>query len=1053
MAPRNLNNLMGAGAGGNSSALATYSGSKNDSDLVDENIDERILRLLGLEDIFDIDYGTYKTLLKEKLAAARMTNAQIPVEEDELIRDEFKRIRGKEGRFKVKKKKITAQDIKFTRPISSIVKYNKSISALSKSLPSTEEDGGEKKESNISKDVGDNLKSINETLDKILKSFLTQSNADRKRREKDRSASEKRKSQERESGLEKPLQIVKNLAKKIIQPFQGILDTVFRFLTFTFLGWLVGKYNEIQKWVDTNKDKVNTITRFLKDWWPALLTAYVAFFTPFGKLVRSTIALVARFSAQIIKFLAKNPLIAAGALAGFATFEAFKWKQKEEKRLVDGEAKKRGVKPEAVKAELDEAKKSPLGMIGEAFSAIGPMGYWTGGSIPTFGFSGGGPLNLSKYFSGIVSKNTGQSVSGYGKDTQMLPVEGGGTAVLQPGETVLQVGARERMIREQGVDPLAYNVGSNANRPINFTYNSGGIVGMKNGGIVGAIGNFIGQQSKGLGFGGVRAGFTGMGPQGYSAITSGEGYKLPTQKSIFGKGSRPVLGRGAYNAPTVRGASRYMKPGGGIVRTIVPRGAVGNSLVDIFEPQSRVRPQTFDKGRELANRLMSGNYKNSPLANQLRGQLMSGQAVNTMSNISGLGRGSAAIKLMGGVGRLASKFGRIPLLMDMLFPDPTAQYDQLTGPNAYYNAPGYGGSEPLRRQGGGLVSRSIARKQKGGSVDKYSKGSMVFGEVPLIRAALSSGITGQELAAFLAQMSHETGQFKWSRELGRGENMGYSGGSRYHGRGYTQLTHDYNYKNFGNKLGVDLVKDPDLLLKDPNLSARVAIEYWKERVRPKVKNWNDVFAHSAAINHPSATSPGQINGYEDRVSKFNYYSQNLNRIVSRSIPPKPKPQSKPKAKTPSIFENISGFFGGLLGGRGALAKPQKRQLGGKVTTQTGFDIKGGIMGADTQLTPPMALQPGEELYVVPKQAVPYMDQTVAKFDRNSNPAKIQSNLSRSLGPKITYINLPDKVTKMPSSSSDGVGKLPSPNLPNFSVTMLSPKRIEVATALGIQDLV
>ena len=39
--------------------------------LVSEKIDERILRLLGLEDVFDIDYDTYLTLLKEAIVAAQ----------------------------------------------------------------------------------------------------------------------------------------------------------------------------------------------------------------------------------------------------------------------------------------------------------------------------------------------------------------------------------------------------------------------------------------------------------------------------------------------------------------------------------------------------------------------------------------------------------------------------------------------------------------------------------------------------------------------------------------------------------------------------------------------------------------------------------------------------------------------------------------------------------------------------------------------------------------------------------------------------------------------
>jgi hypothetical protein len=170
------------------------------------------------------------------------------------------------------------------------------------------------------------------------------------------------------------------------------------------------------------------------------------------------------------------------------------------------------------------------------------------------------------------------------------------------------------------------------------------------------------------------------------------------------------------------------------------------------------------------------------------------------------------------------------------------------GSNA--NKPRYTGNIQTAKDGGIVGGKSFA-------------GTSMFGDVPLIRAASAAGIKGVELAAFLSQMSHETGGFKWNRELGRGEGMGYSGGSKYHGRGYTQLTHDYNYKHFGDKLGVDLLKDPDILIKDPNISARVAVEYWKEKVRPSVKDWSDVFSVSRAINNPSASSPTSINGWED----------------------------------------------------------------------------------------------------------------------------------------------------------------------------------------------
>jgi hypothetical protein len=87
-----------------------------------------------------------------------------------------------------------------------------------------------------------------------------------------------------------------------------------------------------------------------------------------------------------------------------------------------------------------------------------------------------------KVFSGQVTNNDGKKVSGAGKDTQAFPIMGGGMAVLQPGETVLQPGVRETIIKEKGFDILAYNKGKNANKPQSLNadiklMNTGGVVG------------------------------------------------------------------------------------------------------------------------------------------------------------------------------------------------------------------------------------------------------------------------------------------------------------------------------------------------------------------------------------------------------------------------------------------------------------------------------------------------------------------------------------------------------------------------------------------------
>lgn len=1358
MASRKPNNMIGAtGAGGNSSAPATYSGARNDNDLVDEIVDERILRLLGLEDIFDIDYGTYKTLLKERLASARMTNSQIPADEDELIRDEFKRIKSKEGRFKVKKKKITAENIGFKKPSSAIAKYQ-NIPALSKDLvkPKAEEKGAEEKPKveKVDKGLGDSLKSINDTLGKILKSILSQNSSDRKRREKERTAGEKRKSQERESGLEKPLQIVKNLAKKIIQPFQGILDKVFRFLTFTFLGWLVGKYDEIQKLIDNNRGKINTVVRFLKDWWPALLGAYVLFATPFGKLIRSTLSLIARFSVSIVRFLASHPLIAAGAAAGLATFAAYQWKQKEDKKLVDAEAKKRDVKPEVVQKELEQSKRSPLGMIGEAFSSIGPMGYVGGGTIPIRGFSGGGNLNLGKYFSGIVSKDKANYVSGYGKDTQMFPIEGGGSAVLQPGETVLQVGARERMIREEGVDPLAYNVGPSANKPTKFTYKNGGTVsGMYGGGIVGMQGGgsyadyqtqvqllraglkgaaLPSQGIRGKGLGGqLRKGYHGTSKAAAQSIRQANLYGDWQKRGLgfrYGSPQNYYFTKNAFFSPDIGVAQRFATEAAtekrGILDRALNRGVRGTGeILDVAAPMGSgsflripsvteqvVKPQTLTKGMRLMEKINQGKYAKSAKAQQLmtkgyttaslKGARALGKTAGRFIPFAGLGLSAADAAMRFKEGDLAgggmSLLSMIPGPLGWVAMGGQALYDMArSNPKSAQYRPGGGrqaanakkstivanASRPNYKPGGGRqeanARRSVVRRRGGGIVDKLGQGirnivggvgNMLFptrkakATETKVKIPVPDYMTPQASALLktIRTAEHYKGRDPYTSIYGGGSapltkmtvqeiiDMGNSGRlpKRFGGQsaGYesgSAATGAYQFMPFTlqdlvrrklvkpnqimtpdlqDRLGWELAANRGISvgsLKKSGLtqslmdkmapewasfpySGKGGASYYGQPVKgadflrqiyqksltrkqdggpvsggvlkigttfggasgTKQSRWLEgsvtggskttqgnasaklgygatyepTSAEDAVTNALNSLISGTANSQKPtmREGLMGSFMANLNTFYSGSPTEKPKvttpeESSKPSRQSttptstgqqtasppgppvpseaekeayrkdvmdsatygPGYYEKAGdsydpskvafateardrdkrisdyhakylstgvekptmksdGIYGFKKGGAARFMKA------GRVTTTTGTDASAvgmsGMFGADTQLTPPMALQPGEDLYVVPRQAVPQMDSMVANLDRNSNPAKIQSNLSKPLGPKITYINLPNKVINS-KSSDNGVGRAPSPNVPMFSVTMQSSKRTEVATALGIQDLI
>ncbi|MFD0726417.1 peptidoglycan-binding protein [Lysobacter brunescens] len=71
---------------------------------------------------------------------------------------------------------------------------------------------------------------------------------------------------------------------------------------------------------------------------------------------------------------------------------------------------------------------------------------------------------------------------------------------------------------------------------------------------------------------------------------------------------------------------------------------------------------------------------------------------------------------------------------------------------------------------------------------------------------------------------------EWGKKPGTLGNTEPGDGWRFHGRGYVQLTGRANYESVGQALGLDLVNNPDLAA-DREIAARIAIHYWKDRVR------------------------------------------------------------------------------------------------------------------------------------------------------------------------------------------------------------------------------
>jgi len=94
--------------------------------------------------------------------------------------------------------------------------------------------------------------------------------------------------------------------------------------------------------------------------------------------------------------------------------------------------------------------------------------------------------------------------------------------------------------------------------------------------------------------------------------------------------------------------------------------------------------------------------------------------------------------------------------------------------------------------------------------------------------------TDKQIAAFFAQIGHESGHLKHNKEIASGaayegrKDLGniYPGdGVKYKGRGLIQITGRDNYTKAAKALGVDCVNNPELL-EQPKWAVKSACWWW-----------------------------------------------------------------------------------------------------------------------------------------------------------------------------------------------------------------------------------
>lgn len=130
-------------------------------------------------------------------------------------------------------------------------------------------------------------------------------------------------------------------------------------------------------------------------------------------------------------------------------------------------------------------------------------------------------------------------------------------------------------------------------------------------------------------------------------------------------------------------------------------------------------------------------------------------------------------------------------------------------------------------------------------------------------------ITTRRQAAFLAQLAHESGSFRYVRELASGEayegrkdlgNTEPGDGVRFKGRGLIQITGRNNYKDVSEELSYDFISRPEQL-ELPGPATYSAAWFWWSRHLNRLADIDAFEKITRRIN-------GGINGMEDRLKHW-----------------------------------------------------------------------------------------------------------------------------------------------------------------------------------------
>jgi predicted chitinase len=182
----------------------------------------------------------------------------------------------------------------------------------------------------------------------------------------------------------------------------------------------------------------------------------------------------------------------------------------------------------------------------------------------------------------------------------------------------------------------------------------------------------------------------------------------------------------------------------------------------------------------------------------------------------------------------------------------------------------------------------------------YSGLTAALSSYPAFANTGSTEVRKREAAAFLANVSHETGGLVYIKEVNEANYPHYcdwnqpfgcpAGQAAYYGRGPIQLSWNYNYKAAGDALGIDLLNNPYLVEQNASVAWRTGLWYWNTQTGP-----GTMTPHNAIVNgHGFGETIRSINGaiecnggnpaqVQSRINKFTQFTQILGTTTGSNL--------------------------------------------------------------------------------------------------------------------------------------------------------------------------